>query len=441
MKPIKTDIHSDKNSPAFYPPSYLRGLKKLNFVEDMWYGRSSWFDLSSGTLDGSKAELYLPKETGEKAKSYLGRIKRAYFSCRFRRAIEGYAAALTRMELEGTVPESLKARLNNIDLLGNSIDAFFRGCDEMALRDERCFILVEFPARPLIESYEEEQMAGLYPYLVRVSAKDLINKRIENGALTQVTIAEVGYEAEGDFGESEFPQYRVITPQYSQVFKEADEKGNTVLLAGEPYSVRNFNNEPLSGVPLIGYSLTSDLSPFCGEPPLFDLAEMNLQLYQKVSEKTEILHKCNYPFLQVNYLNPSYSVDETGDPLAKEEIQIGMDTVLTDVDCKFIEPTGNSVTTSIEDIKNLEAEMDRQTLGFLNGLTASTSATQAALQSASPQTNLLGWAKRKESAIEAIMELWVAWTGEVLPEDFRVRVNPSLTEDIDQTGGALDVAK
>ena len=301
---------------------------------------------------------------------------------------------------------------------------FFRSCDEMALRDEHCFVLVEFPKRPIeIKNYTQEKNLNLLPYLVKIDARCLINWIVENDKLVQVTIREKVMVREGRFGHKEQTQYRVLTAGAFEVYRDDSEGGKDLN------GLIDSGSTTLDFIPLIAYSLTSDTEIFTGDPPLYDLAELNLKHYQLSSEKTEVLHKCNIPFLQINERTPGSFGSEIDRPLGYEDtIKIGSNTVLKNVDCAFIEPSGSATSTTQQDISQLEQEINERTLSFLSGLNSPRTATEVSLQSSATQSNLINWARRKESNIQRIFDYWGKWVDAGTEEIGRIKVEDGLLD-------------
>ncbi|AUB36141.1 62kDa structural protein [Nostoc flagelliforme CCNUN1] len=405
-----TAFTSNPNSPAYQCDSYRRSRGKLQFVADMFTGRSAWYAVGSffgETVDPIKANLYLPQESEEPDEEYNKRLSRSYFVRRFRNAIESFAGFLSSFTLvEGTDPSIVDAQ-QNIDLKGNSLEVFFRAADQKALRDERCFILVEFPkppkdkeGNPLIKSALDERKFGLRPYLVLIDVRDVVNWKLapDNRTIMQVTIRETVTEDIGLFGSKQTVRYRVLFPGGYTIYTEQD----------GAYVVTDGGFTSLDRVPLVSYSLTNGdienrggADPFSGEPPLYDLAELNLKHYQKTSEKDEAMHKCNMAVLQVEELNAeSSSSGET------PTVRIGPNTCLWNVRASFVEPSGAAIAATQADIERLEMNMDSRTLSFLSGSEVQRTATEVSTFSGPVQANLGSMARAKQSKVQSCFELW-----------------------------------
>lgn len=410
------------NLPTYENAKYRALKRNWNFVSDMWEGRSAWYRLDSDTFDPVKADKYLPIETDEPEEEYRKRLRRSYFKRFFRDAIELYSSFLSSFIPEAGLDGRIVACLDDVDLKGNSLEVFLRKADELALRDEHCFILVEFPQGRKVRSYREEMELGLRPYLCLIEATDAINWRFSTGTpskLMQVTIRENVCVEVGLFGEQEICQYRVLQPGKYQLY-QGNSDNDIQLVEEGSYSIQE--------IPLIPYSLTTnDADPFGGNPPLLDLAEANLEHYQKTSDRDQILHKCNLPLLEINEKQQSPPLRRDKAAQKEYELTYGPNTCLWNVSARFVEPTGSSIEQAQKDIEKLEASMQHRTLAFLSGVHSHMTATEAGLRSVPAQGNLAAMARNKASNVQRCFQFWLSYYQPFQPID-RIE-SPSIQVD------------
>lgn len=394
----------DKNLPSYEIPAYRKQKPKWDFVQDMFEGRSAWFSFSaihaSGRItDPIKAMKYLPLEAEEPEAEYAKRLSRSYFVRKFRDSIESFSGFLSSFVLSEDTHLSIKEYIDDVDLQGNSLEVFLRAADIKALKDEHCFILTEFPKRPeSISNALEEREYNLRPYFVLIDARDILNWKLapDNRTLLQVTIRENIHEEVGIYGVEAKTRYRVLTPGRYQVFEIDD---GALILSEEGFTSLDY-------IPLEPYSLTNtDGSPWVGEPPLYDLAELNLKHYQKTSEKDEAMHKCNMAVLQVQELSPNPRGENEPEPM----VRIGPNTCLWNVDARFIEPSGSAIGATQSDIDRLEMEMDKRTLSFLSGNEVQRTATEVSMFGAPVQANLSSMARAKQSNTQRLFKNWASY--------------------------------
>ena len=409
--------------PSYQCQDYQDFLPKLEFVADMYEGRSLWYRPNGyGTgiiLDSVKASQYLPSEPDESDQDYVARLSRSYFQRFYRNAIQGFVGYLSAFSLiEDNIHPTFLNSLENIDLKGNNLTAFLRKADIKAMRDKVCFIYVEFPKRPEVNSAYEGRQLNLRPYLVLIDRKNVINWQLgeDNTTLEMVTIREYYHEKVGIYGKTLKVRYRVIYQGSYQLFKIED--GEAIIIDEGTIS--------LPQIPLVPYSvLVEEDDHFLGDPPLYDLAELNLKHFQKCSEKDEVMHKCNIPLLN---LNPNTSQTTTGklnlatnkkDEITEPpKISIGANTCLWNVQAHFVEPSGTAIAATQGDIEKLELAMEKQTLSFISwGNEVQRTATEIMGASAPVQANLASLAKSKESAVQQVCWYWNQYYNDFTPRE------------------------
>jgi len=406
MQNINTD------TPICKSPVYQHLEVKWNFLSDMWRGREAWVNPIEGVTDHLKATNYLPKMSDEPPEEWVARVKRAYFKYRFQKAIISSSGFLAEFVLDDKVPESIRLNQDNIDGEGNSLKLFLEKADQKALRDEHCFILVDFPKMPttadgepaIIDAFSEAEH-NRRPYLVLIDAIDVLNWEIEtiNGLkkITQVTIRETYTEKTGRFNSEIKTQYRVLYPGGYEVWKFSNKDTLEIVEDG----VSTF-----SEVPLVVYSVTDDGNLFSGYPPLYPLAELDLELYQKSSQKDEALLKSNMPLYNLNELNPKPR--PPGEEHQSRRVSLGPNSVLWNVQASVVEPSGSAIAETQADLDRLLLQAEQMTLAFQSGYFSPPTATEVNAASSTKRASLVTMARAKESAVAKIFKLWAAWMGE-----------------------------
>jgi len=378
----------------------------------MYIGRRAWVDPSFGISDVARASVYLPKHTDENISDWKARVCRSFFPRKFAEVIDESAAYLSRFYTIDLHP-SIEGKITNIDNKGNHLKVFLAEADRLALRDEHCFIYVDFPTlpldadgNPLISNARQERELDRTPYLVLIEASNVINWRLELDSsgrqyLTKIVIREYVEEYTGEFGSEIKVQYRVITPDRYEVYGTADNTSD--------YYLKEQGEISLGVIPIVPYSVTDDADFFGGTPPLMDIAELNLELYLKKSQYDEILLKCNMPVYVVNEKNPRPPRPEPNGALPEQpSISIGPNTVLFNVDGSILEPTGRAIEQTRLAIENIEKQIKEKSLAFQHG-TSPLTATEVNRISVSDGANLVRMAAAKESSVQQIFEYWMMW--------------------------------
>jgi hypothetical protein len=268
-----------------------RQARALKLVRDLWAGAERIRDA---------AQEYLPQAPAEDGINYSNRLERSVFHGFYRRAVEGLTGLIYRKDpvLGEDVPTIIAEHWENIDLAGTHGDVFLRDLTQDALCAGHSGILVEYPdtgGRSLNRAQEME----LRPYWVPIRKDDIMSWRtsvVAGGTkLTQLVLREMQYEPVGEFGEAEVARYRVLwidevgAVRWRLLWENKDKRTVTKLAEGAYPTQEEIPFAPVYTSGKVGY-LDSD-------PPLLDMAYLNVAHYQQWSDYAYAIHKCNVPFL------------------------------------------------------------------------------------------------------------------------------------------------
>lgn len=371
-------------------------------------------------LRGVKAD-YLPPEPAEPPEAYQGRLGRAVWSDFFRFSIEAFAGVLSKFTLVDA-PPSFAAAASNIDLEGNDLVTWFTGADCGVLRDGGTWLQVEMPP-DTPENRAEELASGRRPYLVQRPRRLGVNWSTStvNGVreLEWVMFLEVSEEPVRDgFGTEMVARYRQIGRGWQSLYRLAKTKN------GKWEVITERNREPILGAggvaipvcPVVWYP--ADLAPPGeGELPLRQVMEHNIEHFQRRSDLREKDHKVNMPVPVVIGATPTPLDPITGQPQNRRMV-LGPNTIIElepGGSLTFAEPSAASLNFTQGQVTEVEKLIGRMTLGFLFGDSGAVkTATQAGMEGAQTESAILRMSRRKRSVVEAVMEIWVLFTGETL---------------------------
>lgn len=396
-------------------------------------------------LKGAKTK-YLPREVMEPKRAYDNRVNRATYPDFFRDAIVAFSGSLSRFEVTAA-PPSLEKALGNIDGQGTSLKAFLMQTDQMVLRDNGVLLSVDMPTNRPEDRTTEKEM-GRRPVLRMAERRNVLNwKMVEIGGRIvpyAVTIREYHEVDDGDYGTKIEPRYRVMVgDQWKVVVIKGGESGSkkawkveTAIDASGEEMKGQFQDHAGQGMgipPVIWYGAT--LEGFGkGSLPLQTLIDLSLKWYRNDSTLQELILKTGLP---VGVYKGQR--DESKGPLV-----IGPNNIvnITDPngDFNWKEVNGSSIGKHQEEIKHIEELIDRKTLAFMSTDGPQRTAQEAMLETAQVQATLLGIGEAKASAMQSVMQLWSAFTGETLGQDAGIRMAKGL---IDQpvTESTLQLAK
>lgn len=370
--------------------------------------------LMGGTLTLRAAGTrYLPRHPAENSAIYAERASRAVLRNYFRRTVQKLVGRVFAepLILSEDMPQELVNILKNIDLLGRGLNAFARDWFEDALVSGLSHVLVDFPSGIDGASLAEEKAEGGRPYAVHVRADQLIaaqwDSRGGDRILTQIRIREKALRYRG-FEEIEEEQIRVIEPDRWRLYRQ-DKKGI--------WQEAEAGENTLGRIPLVTL-YTARKGFLLAEPPLEDLAFLNLEHYQIRSDQRNALNVASFPILAASGYNP-----EIDGP-----IEVGPNKVLTtresDGTYYYVESSGAALEAGARELEALEKAMHLFGLQFESPKQMET-ATGRALDAADALSPLAGMAMNLEDSLNAMLALIAAWMNQPLTGTIGVSVGPA----------------
>lgn len=406
---------NDPSLVSYHRPELLRMMPQLELAYDCWTLLNAY--------SGAK-ERYLHREPAEPQGAYEARLDRATYAPIYRDSIRSYAGLLSRFQVMDA-PESMVKADENVDLQGSSLQAFLNHADELALRDGGTFVMVDMmPERQDGNNFFDQMNDGRQPYYISIKRADVINWKVsyERGLETveQVTVRMLKAmpDPEGQYGSKVEPCYYVLTPGKVEVFMLK----KTAASRWENVKIDEIRTS-LPIVPLVWYGATT--SRFAqGDLPMSGLAELSIQHFQMRSDLAELLHKCAMP-VPVRKGAP-IGPDGKAAPLVLGP-NTAVDLPAEGGEFKFAEPTGMSLQRHQEEVKHVEALMDRSSLNFLYGANVKT-ATEASLRASQVSSSVQALIRNKISSFNVLMRLWAWYAGEQnqITEESGLAMNDSL---------------
>jgi hypothetical protein len=360
------------------------------------------------------AGTYLPKEPAEQEPAYRRRLNRSVFFNAFRKTVSALVGMVFQRDpvIAEDVPPEIVKQLENIDLAGTHVDVFAKELFEDAVRDGHAFILVDMEkALPLGATKADEQAAGLRPYWVRYKANQANNWRTAriNGEehLTQITFKECSYESDGEYGEKEVTRYRVFRRTVDgmvtwELYRmEKSSSGEDVLIL-ETEGTVSLDRIPVSIV--YGHRLGLMKS----EPPLLDLAYLNIAHWQEYSDYRNILHVAQVPILMRKGANQDQAAVEIS---VASTVDVG-----ENGDVAWVEIQGNSISAARLELVDLEQRMAMMGLSILAQRSDSNiTATEVRSNQGERQSELSTMARSLKDAMEQSLEFHAQYLGLDLP--------------------------
>jgi len=273
-----------------------------------------------------RGETYLPKLKDQTTEDYKAYKTRAQFFNATWRTIAALSGMIFRKPPVIEVSESIKTYLEDVTMSGINLHILAQRSTLEILTTGRMGILVDYPATSVegMTKADAENL-GLRPSMQAYPAETIINWRTGRiGNQTVLTMVVLSEDAEIE-GDSEFERktethYRVL----DLVNRKNEKTGETEV----SYRVREFkivdkedvqiggdifplmNNQPLNFIPFYFLGV-DDTTPETDEPPLIDLADLNLDHYRLDADYKHGLHFTGLPTAVIS----GYAPENSGDKL------------------------------------------------------------------------------------------------------------------------------
>lgn len=251
---------------------------------------------------------YIERLYDETDDQYKARLRRSNFFNGTWRTIAGLKGMAFRQDPTIKIPAGVEALAKDITLSGVNLTAFASNIVEEVLEVGRVGILVDFPqaedigAAPAISVADAERI-GLRPSMQFYAAEAIRNWRFSRTGnawtLSMVTLEEHAPVHDDEFSHKTEARYRVLdlvpNAQGQMTYRQRvfrSHEGKDELIEGPTYPVMNGKTLPF--IPFITVGATGKADAI-DEPPLIDLVDANIALYQVNSDRRHGLHFTGLP--------------------------------------------------------------------------------------------------------------------------------------------------
>lgn len=345
------------------------------------------------------------------------------------------------LELADDVAEDLKNLSENIDGQGNNLHVFGRCLFKDGIDKGIDWILVDYTKVKPGTTLAAERQMGARPYWVHISPERLlaVYSRFVNGSevIFHARIHEPCTEVVG-FSEVTYDRVRVIDRQpiidandnivgfqpatwtvYEMVEKE--ENGGKA----QSWIVKDQGALTIGIIPLVPF-ITGNRSgtSWYVEPPLRDLAYMQIEEFQQESNLKTAKNMTAFPMLAGNGVPPP--TDTSGQQI---EVPVGPHAVLfappnsdgQHGEWKFIEPSASSLTFLQSDLDKLRNEM--RELGMQPLAAANLTVVTTANISLKAHNTVQAWALALKDALELAWKYTAMWLGQKVEPEVNIHVD------------------
>ena len=241
---------------------------------------------------------YLPQEPREIDESYDNRLARSVCAPFYQRLERMLAGMLTRKPVRlNDVSDVVREQLFDVDLQGNDLNVWCYETTRKMVRYGHVGVLVDAPSAGELGR----------PYWVTYTPRDILGWRTEliDGAqkLTMLRLMEKVILPDGDYGEKEVEQVRVLRPGQFEIHR-LNKKGD--------YEIVDSGTTTMDHIPF-AVAYANRVNFMESRPPLEDIANLNLKAYQVQSDLDNQLHISAVPMLAF-YGFPQSAEEVSGGP-------------------------------------------------------------------------------------------------------------------------------
>ena len=373
--------------------------------------RPGW-TLANALLGGTfvmrvAGETYLPKWPNEEPESYKARLATATLFPAFARTVVTLAAKpfSKPATLSEDMPSEIKGFSEDIDQQGRNLHVFAAEAMKELMGPGLAGILVDYPPAANVKTLADERSQGLRPYWVMIKSGQILGWRAkregDKWALTMLRLMECVTEDDGEFGEVDVQQVRVLKPGAWEVYRKQKDK--------DAWELHDSGTTTLSVVPFV--PCYGERTGFMtAKPPLQELAHLNVKHWQSQSDQDTILHVARVPILAV--LGAQSGTGKNGE-IVPFQLTVGASAAVTlpkDGDMKYVEHSGAAIEAGKTSLDDLKEEM-RQAGAELLVLKPTTTATQVHSENAIGLCALQEITLGLQDSLNAALQLTADWIG------------------------------
>ena len=367
-------------------------------------------------------DLYTPRLPAASPTAQEAYLHRGNFYNAVRRTVAGLTGGVFQKTPRFDVPRRVQPWLDDVTLTGVPMTAFALGATEEVMLMGRVGALVEMADSPLTEPR---------PYFVPYTAENILNWDTTTLAgdevLTLLVLREAPRTADADdpFRYTSVEQYRELrltvidgSLHYMQQLWQRPAAGGDVVRVGPPLTPLR-RGEPLSFIPFVFFGpafTTTDLK----DPPLLDLANLNLAHWRNSCDHEQGLHLVALP---TPYVSGMKGGGEDSDTL-----HIGPSTIwILDKEAKAGMVQFSGAGMSALEKALLAKQHQMATLGAKlleeQPTVAQETATAVLARHAGEHATLRTMAQAMEQGLRTILQTMAWWDGlDAAPRDVPVKV-------------------
>ena len=350
-------------------------------------------DLMGGTYEiRRRHRRYLLQEPRELDESYDRRLSTSICPPYYQRLERMLAGMLTRKPVRlNDTSDQIREQLFNVDLNGNDLNVWTYETARKMIRYGHVGVLVDAPRD------------GGRPYWTSYTPRDILGWRTEiidgEQKLMQLRLSESIIVPDGDYGEKEVQQIRVLSPGEFKLFQRDEKKGD--------FRVVDEGRTSLNRIPFaVAYS--NRVNTLESRPPLEDIANLNLKAYQIQSDLDNQLHISAVPMLAFY-----------GFPSAAEEVSAGPGEAIAfpaDGRAEYIAPSSDAFASQFQRLDQIEKQINELGLSAVLGQKLSAETAEAKrLDRSQGDSTMMVIAQNMQDMIDNCLQFHAQYLGDRQP--------------------------
>lgn len=392
-------------------------------------------DLLAGTQRMRQAgQKYLFKMELESQKRYKDRLGRSTLYPALRETLSQmtgrvFFKPIVLNDVDSQLSENI---LPDVDLEGNNLDVFASGLFYSGLAHGVSFCLVDYLNVGEVKTLAEEKALGARPYLVKIDANQVLGFKTEriNGKrqLTQFRYKENVIEPDGEFGQKAVEQINVYEIGFVRKFRRAEKGADFVEVEKIELKAQG---KALNFIPIAAFVTKPTADFMIGEPPLMELAYLNIKHWQSQSDQDNILNIARVPLLVRLGVSDGNAVQVGGSLIDLPE----------NGDLRYVEHSGNSINAGQESLKELESQMRIAGAKLLDKTVLAMTVEQARDEQGKEISQLRHYANKFEDCLDLILEYLGHWLGIPAENVGNVEISGNIDSDFDPTASMDTIIK
>lgn len=395
-------------------------------------------DLLGGTLSMRAAgQKYLFKMPLENKDAYENRLNRSTLYPALSETLAQMCGRVfySPINVSGVDKKIAEEILPDVDAEGNALDVFASQWFYAALAYGVSFVLVDYTKTGDAKTKAEEKALGARPYLVHIKPQNVLGIKYEringNKVMTQFRYKEFVTEEDGEFATKVVEQINVYEIGRVRKYKtQSNNKGALSFVEIENIEVKA-NGIPLTFIPIVPF-VTKKTGHFAlGEPPLMELANLNIKHWQSQSDQDNLLNTARVPLL--------VRIGVTDDSTVK----IGNSVVDLPLgaDLRYVEHTGSAIAAGQKSLNELETQMRVAGAKLLEKADMAMTESQARDEQNKEISALRLYANRFEDALDLALEYVGLWLGIESKDVGKVEISGNIDGNLDPNASMDSVIK